>query len=354
VETSEVTAYVAHSTRGISVLALSQDGRLVPVQDVPLSGDPSAENVRPGQATTLSVSPDRRFLYAVNRTAQPSVTSYAIDQVDGSLRQIGETVLPGSPPYISTDPAGRFLLASYNPHDAGTFSGFVTASVIDEGVVRPHHQLVETPPKAHSIISDRSGRFVFTPCTDGDVVKRFALDAATGILDPDAFPDLVARPGAGPRHIISDRSNRFLYTLTEYDGSVYVHALDVRDGRAEEVQVQSVIRPGSGEGENARGGDLRITPDGRFLYTALRATSSIAYMPIHPGNGRLGPVSHQCVDKEPRGFTIDPLGRFLIACGFETNRIVSYRIDPSVGALEQAYSFESLPEPNWIETVQLG
>ena len=59
--------------------------------------------------------------------------------------------------------------------------------------------------------------------------------------------------------------------------------------------------------------DLHLTPDGRFLYTSERTTSTLAgFASTRP------PASSSCSAtrrprRQPRGFNIDPSGRYLVA-----------------------------------------
>src|SRR5204863_7839271 len=65
----------------------------------------------------MTVSPDRRFLYAASRSKPYSVHAYAIDPGTGALKLLSTSPLAESFPYISLDRTGRFLFgASYAAH----------------------------------------------------------------------------------------------------------------------------------------------------------------------------------------------------------------------------------------------
>ena len=57
--------------------------------------------------------------------------------------------------------------------------------------------------------------------------------------------------------------------------------------------------------------------------------------------------------KEPRGFNIDPFGRYLLAAGLQTNSLTSFRIDSETGALTKLAEYPTGDGPNWIEFVRL-
>lgn len=348
-----VYGYLAHGARKLSVMAMSPEGAFTQLEEWPINDSEIPEDVRPGRFTAMCVSPDRRYLFASNRTAPYSIKSWAINRDDGTLHFLSETPTVESAPFLSTDRTGRFLLGAHNPPDRKRRDGYVTVSVIEEGFLQPPHQIIHTPEKTHAIRADYSNRFVMAPACDADVIIRFGFDAATGMLNPNILANLVQRPQTGPRHFVFHPNNRFAYTHNEYDGAVYVYSFDPRDFSMSEIQIAYTRPEGQSEDENVRGGDLHITPNGKFLFGAVRSDSSIATMTIDPHTGRVASVKHTPVDKEPRGFNIDPLGRYLVVNGLFTNTVVTYAINQETGDLSKVAEFETLEDPNWIELVCL-
>ncbi|HXJ09737.1 MAG TPA: beta-propeller fold lactonase family protein, partial [Burkholderiales bacterium] len=100
--------YISNADDGdIGVYTLRQDGELVPGARAA-----AAKVVMP-----MTVSPNRKYLYAGVRSKPFSVLQYAIDPKSGALRQLSSSPLAESFPYISTDKTGRFLFgASYGGH----------------------------------------------------------------------------------------------------------------------------------------------------------------------------------------------------------------------------------------------
>src|SRR3954464_6844403 len=165
-------AYVSQQgARQISVFRMSSSGELNKIQDISVSG----------KAMPMAVSPDRRFLFCALRTEPYSIASFAIDGASGTLTHLGNAPAVESAPYISVDRSGRLLLAAYNP-EASTptrRTGWISVSAIGpHGHVQPPHQVMRTPPKTHAILPDPSNRFAFASSCDGDVMVRYAFDAA--------------------------------------------------------------------------------------------------------------------------------------------------------------------------------
>ena len=96
-----------------------------------------------------------------------------------------------------------------------------------------------------------------------------------------------------------------------------------------------------------------MTPDGRFLYSSERTTSTLAAFAIDSASGQLKLLSHTPAEKQPRGFNIDPSGRWLVAVGQLSNAVTVYAIDRDSGALQPVKSYPLGQNPNWVEIVSL-
>jgi 6-phosphogluconolactonase len=341
-----IYVYVSHQgARQISVLRMSPaTGELNRIQDVPVAGD----------AMPMAVSPDRRFLFAALRTDPFAFASFAIDAADGTLIHLADAPAPESAAYISTDHTGRFLFSACNPSVSERRTGFVSVSAISrQGYVFAPHQVIRTPPKTHAVLRDPANRYVLASSCDGDVMVRFAFDSAAGLLDADALPPVLVRPGAGPRHFVFHPNDRFMYLVNEYDASLYTFAYDVRKGALAELQTSSAFPPDVERKGSARAADLHFTPDGRWLYVSVRSTLTLAAFKVDVTTGGLTPAGHFPTVDEPRGFNIDPFGRYLIAAGRIANKLAAYRIDPETGALGKLAEYPTAAGPNWIEIVRL-
>jgi 6-phosphogluconolactonase len=58
-------------------------------------------------------------------------------------------------------------------------------------------------------------------------------------------------------------------------------------------------------------------------------------------------------ETSPRGFAVDPRGRFLLAVGQESHHLSVYRIDPESGRLDVVGRYATARNPNWVEIVDL-
>jgi len=321
----------------IAVLRLDPaSGALAPVQRVATGG-----TVMP-----LALSRDRRRLYASIRSAPLAVLSFAVDPADGTLAPLGTSPLPASMCWISVDRSGRWLLsASYG-------ESLVAVSPIgDDGVVGPARQTVGTAANAHSIQTDQANRFAFAACLGGDVVSAFAFDAAGGRLELLPEPAWRTRADAGPRHFAFHPTAPFVYLLNELDATV--DALEHSAGAARFGHVQTIASMPSGAVGKPWAADIHFGPDGRFLYTSERRSSTLAVFAVDAQGGWLTLLGRSETATEPRGFAIDPSGRWLLAAGQASHSLRVHAIDAKTGALSTHADLDVGRNPNWVEIVAL-
>lgn len=323
--------------RQIFVLAMERKSgelRTVGTAPVPGIGDP-------GTSMPLALSPDRTVLYAAVRSPPFPCASFATDGEHGRLTLLGAAPLADQMAYIVTDRTGRHLLA------ASYHGSKISSNSIDgRGIVRsPATQVIETPPKAHSILPDPANRFVFAASLGGDCILRAAFDAASGMMR--LLPPMPTRAGAGPRHLRFSPDGRFLYLINELDGTINVYRFDSASGALTELQSITVLPPGvTGQVASA---DIHLTPDGRFLYGSERTTNTLAAFRVDAASGKLSPIGSVPSEASPRGFAIDPTGFFLVCAGQTSNRVAVYAIDQGSGVLKRIGVHDVGANPNWIE-----
>ena len=337
-----ICVYVSNSeSNDISVFSLD-----------PKSGDLSAIDIVPipdtkvGSSSPLAASPDKRFLFVGNRGEPYSVATFAIDPKSGKLTYRSKGPLADQMAYLVTDRSGRYLLgASYGGNKVSV------NPIGPDGSVGPVQQIVETPPSAHSILTDAANRYAFAASLGGNVVNLYRFDAASGQLSPNDPATVGVREKAGPRHFRFHPNNRFVYLLNELDGSLTVFDYDAARGHWGEKQTASVLPPGFGGKPWAS--DLHVTPDGKFLYGAERTTSTLAGFRIDSQTGTLTHVGNWPTETQPRGFAIDPAGRYLLAVGQTSHRLSGYAIEPD-GGLRKLKDHPVGQNPNWVEILDLS
>jgi len=311
----------------------------------------------------LSVSPDKRFLFAAVRAKPYTAITYAIDRKTGALKQLSKGPLAESVPYICVDKSGRYLLgASYS-------GNLVSVNPIGRnGKLGRPKQVIPTARNAHSIVTDRTNRYVYVPHLGTDQIFQFRFDATTGMLTANTPPVVQMRAGSGPRHIIISGDNKFAYLLNELTARVTTLSLDQKTGLLREVSEASALPPDStlqagaprgpaGQGQTPRdlsndiwASDLHLTPDGKFLYAAERTSSTLGAFSVDAATGKLTYLSSTPVEKQPRGFRIHPNGKFMVVSGELSDTISVYAIEAD-GGLKLLQKYPTGKDSNWVEIV---
>ena len=351
--------YVSNADDGdIGLYTLESDGTLKPGDKFDAGGKP----VMP-----MSVSPDKKYLFAAVRAKPFTAVSYSIDRNSGKLKEVGRGPLAESFPYIWADKTGKFLLgASYG-------ANLVSVNPIGrDGKVGEPLQVIPTARNAHSIVTDRTNKFVFVPHLGTDQIFQFRFDDKSGKLAANTPPVVQMRSGTGPRHIIISADNKFAYLLSELVATVTTLSLDPKTGQLKETSVASFLAPESklvpgaprgaisGPGTNAPpprdvsndiwASDLHLTPNGKFLYALERTGNQIGAMSVDAATGKLTYLSTTPTEKQPRGFQIDPSGKYMVVTGEKSETLSIYSIGDN-GALQLLKQYPTGKGSNWVEIV---
>jgi 6-phosphogluconolactonase len=318
----------------------------------------------------MAVSPDKKHLYAVIRSQPVRVLTYAIEAT-GALTQKASAPLPDSMPYVSTDRTGHWLFTASYGGDKLAVSPIGANGLVEAEAT----QVIPTGRNAHSILADRSNKFVYAATLGANQVLQFTFDAKTGKLAPNDPPAISPAPGHGPRHLAFSPDDKYLYVLNELSGHVTQYAIDPAKGTLTLVDTISSVPAEAGlawgapqapvgatpapaaapkdEKPKVWAADIGITPDGKFLYTTERTTNKIALFTVAPGTGKLTYVANFATEAQPRGIRIDPSGHYLVASGEKSDRLSVYKIDQSTGKLGEPSRYPAGAGANWVEIVDV-
>jgi 6-phosphogluconolactonase len=167
--------------------------------------------------------------------------------------------------------------------------------------------------------------------------------------------------------------NRFAYLLSELVATVTTLSLDAKTGLLTYVSDVSALAPDSklvpgaprgaisGPGTNAPpprdvsndiwASDLRLTPNGKFLYALERTGNQIGAMSVDAKTGKLTYLSTTPTEKQPRGFQIDPSGKHMVVTGEKSDTISVYEIAGD-GGLKLLKQYPTGKGSNWVEIVR--
>jgi len=334
--------YVGNSgSSEIVVLSLDpKSGDLKEIEKVAVPGITKA-----GGSIPIAVSANKKFVYAGFRGEPLAVATFAIEAKTGKLKHLGNGPLNGSMPYILPDRTGKFLISASYPQHRATVN-----AIGADGVVQAVKQSIEDMPNAHAVLIDKSNKHVLVPSLGSDTVRQFNFDPATGALTANGV--FKTEDKSGPRHIRLSGNEKFAYLLTELHASVYVLPYDAKTGTlGKPVQVVNAMPPNAQVKPWAA--EIQLTPNGKFLYTSERTTSTISTFRVDSTSGMLTPVDTVATEAQPRMFQIDPSGKYLYVVGEKSDSMTSYAIDQGSGKLTKLKQYPIGKVPNWIEILTL-
>ncbi len=313
----------------------------------------------------LAIDAGRGRLFAACETADfgadrtGSVAAFAIGP-GGALRRLN-TVSSGAagPAHLSLDRAGRWAFVSDYADAAlavlpvgadGTLGpatqvwrpapGVTPPSPAPDGNFAPSDH---SRPHLHMAALDPGGRWLIAADAGADRLYVWRFDASAGLIASAAVPFMAAAPGSAPRHFVFDRSGRRLFVLHEHGGAVSSWSFDPEDGALAPIsQAQSL--PDGFKGSDL-GSELRLAPDGRFLYAANRLRDSIEAFAVH-ADGRLTRVAEAWTQGDyPRSFAFTPDGRWLLACCQKSDALTVFKVDIRSGRLTFTGRFYAVGSP---------
>jgi len=313
-----------------------------------LRGTTAAEN-----PSFLAVSADGNHVYAANENGngQGAVSAYAFDRGSGALRLLNQRLTGGDAPcHVTTDHRGSHVILSN--YSGGSVSVF---TIGQDGSLGPLKQLIQhsgsgpdqsrqQAPHVHSSFfsPDEKRIYVQDLGTDKVHIYDFFPEAANPLVSA-AQPFAMGEPGGGPRHLALSADGSILYLVQEMTARVRVFRQ--QQGRMTPIQDVEMNEPGFA-GQNGAA-DIKLSPDGRFLYASNRGEAhTLAIYRVNAADGTLTKIGNQPVlGKEPRNFTLSPDGRFLLVGNQKSDEVVIFSRDADTGLLTDTGRRITVPEP---------
>jgi len=309
----------------------------------------------------LAISPDRKSLYSIHARKfggkdHEQVAAYAITGRAGELALLNRQSARGSAAcYLEVDATGKtVLVANYSTGSVASLPVREDGS-LGEAVSFVQHagssvdRTRQEGPHAHAIVVSPENRYAYAADLGLDQVLIYRLDAASARLSTNAPPLAKTPPGAGPRHLAFHPNGKHLYVINELSNSVTLFDYDSQSGALTQRQTISTLPDGFGGKSYCA--DLKITPDGRFLYGTNRGHDSIAAYRIGP-DGRLTLIGMEpSRGKGPQNLAIVPGGTWLLCANMPGNNVAVFRIDPQSGGLTCVGEPVSMPSPSCIRVV---
>jgi len=308
-------------------------------------GEPvlAAETPNP---TFLAWRPDHSVLYAggegpgADGTISGGAVAFTFDAATGRLNPLNARGTGGSATHLATDATGRMLVTvNYNGGFTASFPLAADGRIGPRATLLAHagplgpNPVRQEKPHPHSVTFSPDNRFALVADLGLDRVFVYQVDPATGTLTPNDPAFISTPPGTGPRHTKFSRDGRFFYILNEIDGSINVCAYDAARGAGTPIQHITTLPAGFKVTDPDRAAEIRLHPNGRFVYASNRGHDSLAVFAIQ-ADGTLQLVEiTPCGGKHPRNFELSPDGRWLVCANKDSDNVTVFKVDAATGRL---------------------
>lgn len=335
-----VGTYTSEKSQGLYVYTFNTE-----------TGEFSSKSVATGikNPSYLAITNDRKHVYSVSEGSEGTISAFSFDAATGQLTFLNSAPSGGNGPcYVSVDDKNKFVFA-------GNYGGgSITAIPINEdGSLSQNIQNIQhegksvkpnqEKPHVHAAVLSKDNKFLFVPDLGTDKVNIYKVDVTNSKPLSPANPAFASiATGGGPRHFTFHPNGKFAYVIHENTGEIT--AFDYANGQLKEKQ--RVSMPVAGYSGNIHAADIRISPDGKFLYGSMRAEINELGIYAIDKKGMLTFVGRQStMGKIPRNFAIDPTGNFLLVGNQNSDEIVIFKRDKMSGKLTDTGKRISVGKP---------
>ena len=297
----------------------------------------------------FALHPSGKVLYANLEATPTAAAAYAVDRSKGKLTKINQVASGANgSAFLSVDMTGRWLFqANYESQSVSIIAIKPDGSLGALSDTRAQGAMAYP----HCVHVDPTNQFVFVPNRSADTISQYIFDVASGRLTPH-FPSSVSSPsGTGPRHIAFHPNLKWVFVVDETASSLTSYAFDSRAGTLTRRKSISSLPANAGASAPA---DIRLHPNGNFLYVANRGHASVGTFAVDATSGTLSPIDFPSSGgKGPRNFALDPSGRFLVVGNLDSDNVQVFRVDPFTGKLMPVGTPVSVPKPSGILVTNL-
>lgn len=221
------------------------------------------------------------------------------------------------------------------------------------------HQVLEFPLK--DIFPDANGTYFLATDFGADRIRIIKL--VDGRLEHCSNLDLKAPAGSGPRHLVFNVKEKLMYCLCELSNELLVFSFrDSVTGIVQRIDTSGLGIDGTFT-EGPAAGDLKIHPDGRWLYATRRLVNDGILVFKIKDNGLLEFSSFKASEKHPRMICISSSGNpegesqegdniMFAACKDGGIQVFSIGSSQGAGYVGQQTAGLTLPEedsPVWVQ-----
>ena len=260
---------------------------------------------------------ERNIVYIVNEIGSRRgetggggyVVAFRIDPENGKVTLINEKEsLSPEPSYICLDKSKKYALVTHHVDGGyvtkiirekdGSFSsqtlfddsGLVLFRINEDGslgdvcdVSIKHGEGASGPhmiSRGHSVVSDPTGELFAVSDKGLDKIFTYHLDRENGKLI--CLQETSVEIGSGPRYGAFHPKLPIFYVNNEHKPFIYAFHYDILSGKLDQTGSTSVLQDENAtkDVDRVEAGDIKIHPNGKYMYVTIRGLDYIAVMDI--------------------------------------------------------------------------
>nr|WP_263312767.1 beta-propeller fold lactonase family protein [Mammaliicoccus sp. Marseille-Q6498] len=302
--------------------------------------DQTIEKVEVGYEVEAStyLTQHNQFLYAIKRNGDDcGIASFLINE-DGSLTYINDCLASqeGTGCYLSVSKDGKYLFESVygigiiRMYKLNPETGEVLNLIDDyHGTGHGPHEERQECSHMHFAQQTPDLDYIVTIDLGADVINTFKF-SDEGL---ELYNTLEVQAGSGPRHIVFHPSGEYAYLVSELSNTIRV--LTYKHGVFTEIGEPLMTIPEDFD-LNSQIAAIRLTNDGRFIYTSNRGHNSIAVFKILGEGADLELVEIVSSGGTwPRDINITPSDSFIVAAHEHSYNLVLFSRNKETGHLTE-------------------
>mmetsp|Transcript_17289 Transcript_17289/g.37574 ORF Transcript_17289/g.37574 Transcript_17289/m.37574 type:complete len:437 (-) Transcript_17289:258-1568(-) len=220
---------------------------------------------------------------------------------------------------------------------------------------------------------DTACALYFVPDLGENCIHQLVLNRDNGTLTHAGMLELAE--GHGPRHLVFHSNGMLGFVVNELDSTVDVLDFDaerasllVAKGGADFDEnneryvclrvVQTISTLPDGFHGKSHCAEIKVGPDGRFLYVANRFSDTLAVFRINvDASGEDGDEILRRVEvvssegRTPRHFSFDPTGQLMVVANTDNDMVCIFAVNPVDGTLLFTGRKYRVPSPNYVLVV---
>ena len=307
--------------------------------------------VKTSNPSFIAIHPNGKYLYSVTEGKPGKISAFRIDPESKKLKLLNQSSSGGMGPcHVSITKDGKILLAAN--YSSGSI---VSIPVNADGSLQKPISIIQhkgssiikkrqSAPHAHSINPSPDQRFAYAVDLGIDKIMIYSLNSENGKLTANTPDSFSVKAGAGPRHFTFHSNRKIAYVINELDNTLIVLKYNHKTGALTGIQTISTLPQNFKE--TSYPAEVKVHPNGKFVYGSNRGHDSIVCYKIDSDNGKLTLAGFQQEGiNNPRHFNIDPSGQFCLVANQNSDDVKVFAIDEKNGMLKAPHQTVSVGKP---------